>query len=381
MWTSRNNRAWLCCALMPLTVFSASLPGCGDDDSAAHDAGKAGLDAGRTNSDAAQLPMRDASSPNASVIGKPCKSVDDCHGAMCATTLAARLGGTAEPARDGYCTMDCTMSSECGAGAACVGSAPGGRGHCAQSCASATDCRNGYRCITALGAVLAADGGTSPISTGACQPVPQTDKLADGVVGMACTAASDCGSGSCMQTIAIVNTSYPGGYCTGRCFGDTDCGATGVCVPGLLGSIGSCYLRCDDQHRCERSGYRCRVVSNVGRCVALADPLPDHVAGNACANDGDCGGGAMSCSVTLGSEPAPGGYCTQSCAINDDCGAGGVCINGIGIVTISSGRCLRACMQASDCRVGYECSPFGGPGSGGPGACTTARSASDAGTL
>jgi hypothetical protein len=220
-----------------------------------------------------------------------------------------------------------------------------------------------------------ADAGTAPNPA-----LPQTDRLADGIVGTPCAAATDCGSGSCLQTIPVVNTSYPGGYCTGRCQRDDACGASGVCVPGLLGSVGSCYLRCDENTGCAREGYRCRVVSNVGRCVAAPPPLPDNVAGNACANDGDCGAGAMSCVSTLGSAAAPGGYCSQSCAISADCGAGGVCINGISIVTISSGRCLKSCSAPVDCRDGYECRSISGVASGGPGVCMpTTGEGNDAG--
>ena len=222
-----------------------------------------------------------------------------------------------------------------------------------------------------------ADAGarrTSP-RTGSARPA---GSLADGIVGSACTSAADCGSGSCMQTIPIVNTTYPGGYCTGQCSRDDECGAEGVCVPGLLGRSGSCYLRCDDAHPCERDGYRCRVVSGVGRCIAAPQPLADGVVGSACENDSDCGGAAMSCNTTLGSNAAPGGYCSTACAISEDCGAGGVCINGISIVTISSGRCLKACSAPDECRAGYACTTFGGPSSGPAGACTPLAADADA---
>jgi hypothetical protein len=226
----------------------------------------------------------------------------------------------------------------------------------------------------------AGQGGTGESHTGGDSgAAPNENKLADGVVGNACAADTDCGSGSCLTTIPVVNTSYPNGYCTGRCSTDEACGASGVCVPGLFGSAGSCFRRCDEANGCEREGYRCRVVSNVGRCVAAPPPLPDHVAGNACTDDVDCGGGAMSCTAMLGSVPAPGGYCSQACAISDDCGAGGTCVNGISIVTISSGRCVKSCSAPTDCRSGYECKSFSGVDSGGPGACTPLGESDDAG--
>lgn len=225
---------------------------------------------------------------------------------------------------------------------------------------------------------FAADGGSRDATQSL--PVASPGRLPDGIVGSACSSASECGNGSCMQTIPVVNLAYPGGYCTGRCSRDADCGEHGVCVPGLLGSAGSCYLGCDETQGCARDGYRCRVVSNVGRCIAAPPPLGDHVVGNACTSDVDCGGAAMSCLSMLGSQVTPGGYCSQSCAINEDCGAGGVCINGINIVTINSGRCLQTCTEASDCRDGYDCSPLGGVSiQGGPAACTPAVAERDAG--
>ena len=372
MWTSveyvsRARRVLVCASMLAAVA-------CGDDDTGKRDAASDVVksDAAIKTSDAgAKMSAADSgSTPLVTNIGKACEADTDCAGdARCASTLIARPGAAAENARDGYCTMSCRMAAECGQGAACVGGSTTSPGYCGLSCQTADDCRAGYRCVRSTGA-----------SSGTCQPLPQTDKLADGIVGKACTAAGDCGSGSCLQSVAIVNTPYPGGYCTGRCLNDDACGNNGVCVPGMFGAVGSCFLRCDESQGCERTGYRCRVVSGVGRCVAADPPLPDHSAGNACMSDQDCGGGAMSCASSLGATPAPGGYCTQSCAINADCGAGGTCINGINVVTINSGRCLKLCMQPEDCRKGYECRLFGGPSSDGPGACMP-LSEQDAGAL
>lgn len=229
-------------------------------------------------------------------------------------------------------------------------------------------------------AALAADSGGTDAGNGSPPTRSVVNKLADGIVGKACAQAPDCGTGSCMQTIPVVNTPYPGGYCTGSCYSDDDCGVEGVCQPGILGRAGSCYLRCDVARGCPREGYRCRVVSDVARCIAAPEPLADDIAGAACTSDADCGGGAMSCTSFVGAYPAPGGYCSVSCAVSEDCGAGGVCINGISIITISSGKCMKSCMATTECRDGYTCTPFGGLASEGrPGACTPIPEASDAG--
>jgi hypothetical protein len=112
------------------------------------------------------------------------------------------------------------------------------------------------------------DGGSGGSAGAAGSSIAAAGRLADGIVGKACETNPDCGTGSCQKTIAVVNTPYPGGYCSGRCLSDDACGANGVCVPGILGAVGSCFLRCDEASGCKREGYRCRVVSNVGRCVA-----------------------------------------------------------------------------------------------------------------
>jgi Cys-rich repeat protein len=191
------------------------------------------------------------------------------------------------------------------------------------------------------------------------------------VIGQACESNDDCGAGSCQKSIQVVNTPYPGGYCTAPCRQDDQCGEGAVCIPGLLGRMGSCYLGCDEANGCSREGYICRVVSGVGRCVPGSQPLPDGVTGSACASDSDCGGGANTCTSMIAGLEAPGGYCSQWCAIDSDCGAGGKCINGISIVTINSGTCYRACTSPEDCRADYECRSISGT-EGDPGVCVVA---------
>jgi Cys-rich repeat protein len=190
----------------------------------------------------------------------------------------------------------------------------------------------------------------------------------ENVIGQACESNDDCGAGSCLKTIQIVNTPYPGGYCTAPCRSDDQCGEGAVCIPGQFGRMGSCYLACDEAIGCSREGYICRVVSGVARCVPGSKPLPDNIVGAACSSDEDCGGGAKTCAATIGNADAPGGYCTQWCAIDSDCGTGGKCINGISIVTINSGTCYRACSMSEDCRPEYECRSISGT-AGDPGVC------------
>ena len=199
-------------------------------------------------------------------------------------------------------------------------------------------------------------------------PAPSTPArgLADGIVGKPCAEASECGTGSCLTTLQVVNTPYPGGYCTSACGANDECGKGGICAASPLpGRRGSCYLGCADDAAC-REGYVCRVVSEVGRCVPGQKPLESGIVGSACTSPSDCGG--AECVSSIGDLNAPDGYCSQSCAIHSDCGPDGRCINGINIVTINSGRCYRACDVDQPCREGYECRTFSGV-EGYPGVC------------
>jgi hypothetical protein len=157
-------------------------------------------------------------------------------------------------------------------------------------------------------------------------------------------------------------SSYPGGYCTGRCVEDADCGATGVCTAGIGGGSGTCFRKCQSDAECGRDGYRCRSAPTSGfpnqrasaikRCTPGAKPLSDGVVGNTCHADTDCGGEPMSCKTELPGQagavatPLPGGYCTVSCVEAADCGAGGVCANAFG--GIVAGSCFKACASAAD---------------------------------
>lgn len=223
------------------------------------------------------------------------------------------------------------------------------------------------------------DASTSDASTPQqpAGPPGQTDQLADGVVGSACSADVDCGDGRCSLKERVTGTPYPDGYCTGRCREDAHCGARGLCVPGFLGAIGSCALRCEQDADCGRSGYRCRTVDGVGRCAAGPEPLPDGVVGNSCSSDTDCGSGALTCASSLANNPTPDGYCSQKCAIDADCGAGGTCINGIQVVTLATGTCYRACAAPDDCRSGYDCRSLSGGAEDGQGVCAPQQAVVD----
>jgi hypothetical protein len=278
--------------------------------------------------------------------------------------LAARFGATGMAAPGGYCTGSCMTNEDCGQGGTCFGAFAGIAGiaavpgQCLAVCSEEDDCRTGYRCVTGLGVPVTADGGTSTpgapgiLGSPTCQPAPATDQLADDIVGSACAGDEECGDGRCLRTSG--QTSYPDGYCSGRCLDDAECGTNGVCALGIAGGVGTCYLRCSDDGDCGRDGYRCRQSGQAMQCLPGPKPLPDNVVGKACTSEADCGGAPMSCGARLGMRTATGGYCTQRCANSSDCGAGGVCVGGRG-GTSASGTCYKTCAAAAECREGYQC--------------------------
>jgi hypothetical protein len=217
-------------------------------------------------------------------------------------------------------------------------------------------------------AAAAADSGTDSGAHAAVTP------LANGSLGSACAADGDCSLGRCMLSEPITKTVFTGGYCTGRCATNAECGAHGLCASGFRGTPGSCYLACDGDADCGRDGYRCRTSSaGTQACVPGPLPLPDHVVGELCASDADCGGAPGTCSTALTS---PGdGYCSQKCAVDADCGEGGLCISGVNGITLSIGDCYRSCTPPGDCRTGFSCKSLSGSSTDTRGACGPDRNA------
>jgi hypothetical protein len=90
-------------------------------------------------------------------------------------------------------------------------------------------------------------------------------------------------------------------------------------------------------------------------------------AGNACAADTECTGGAAKCDkATVLGQPLTGGYCSAQCLYADECGSTGDCPLGEIIRAVGSaaamgqtaGSCYKKCTAntSGDCRDGYVCS-------------------------
>jgi hypothetical protein len=289
--------------------------------------------------------------------GKGCKHDSDCPNGTCMLELQVAAMSEPRPAPGGYCTASCDSDTQCGEHGACSVPAHSDRGLCLGNCREQADCRKGYACVGAGTA-----GGIQ--LSGSCQPLQAADALGDRVAGRQCAADADCLGGRCASASPL-GAAYPGNYCTGRCWNDADCGASGACLVLSSGSeAGWCFDDCASNADCTRRGYRCaQLEPDWQACFPAPDPLPDNTAGSACTSDADCGGNKNSCMNELPFDTfssfqniaAPGGYCTLPCSLDAECGAGAQCISH----GVQGGMCLATCADKSDCRAGYDCIAHG----------------------
>lgn len=169
-----------------------------------------------------------------------------------------------------------------------------------------------------------------------------------GSVGSECELHTDCDSSFCDRTV-------PGGYCSGECESDADCGSAGVCDRGV------CLDRCVDSIEC-RGGFVCYGLPDVdyGVCGYNSSedvPTTPNI-GIECTASIECRGPeglAGACIPERRAEGAesgfPGGMCVGvGCGSDDECGAGSVCAS-----LTDVGMCLPACEDTSECRDGYVC--------------------------
>lgn len=308
-----------------------------------------------TVSPPARLPF--ATGPLADgVSGAACKTDAECRGGRCAPV--AKQGAGASTDASGYCTRACDNSSQCGRGGTCVTSQATEGKECLAACTEQADCRSGFACTGGV-------HGSGIVLPGACHAWRQPDQLADQVAGRACQADTDCDGGKCTAS-NLLGTTYPGNYCTARCYEDAQCGQGGVCLwTRNSDALGYCLASCDVDADCAREEYGCWEMSDGTRlfhaCYPRKRSLPDRRAGQPCIRDADCGAPDATCAKQLPYSglatndviDAPGGYCTQRCALDRECGEGAQCIN----YGTSGGLCFATCTNDTNCRTGYTCFP------------------------
>lgn len=249
------------------------------------------------------------------------------------------------------CIAGCTSASECSFGDACVDAdddplTPGG--FCFPNCFADAECREGQTCDLELNVCTGGAG------------------IAD--VGGECVADEACEGGLCLTE----DVGFPGGYCSFvGCAVDSDCGATGRCVPTPSGNL--CLTACGSAADC-RDTYPC-VDWDLDPATSDLVCFPGCVEDSECGEGqtcnttlGLCGGGSGSGISDAGSECVAdegcegnlcltedlgwvGGYCTfEGCISNADCGENGRCIPFAGTTV-----CAASCDLPTDCRDTYPC--------------------------
>lgn len=177
--------------------------------------------------------------------------------------------------------------------------------------------------------------------------------MAPGTLGAACVQDCDCfavdgNPPRCKRTTSQGNLTYTGGYCTRRCYEDSQCGANGMCVYAL-GPMGEaeniCVLKCDAQTPCPRSdGYVClnfgtesdprsdcfiddSESANPYAPVDAGAPAGPGVTGSSCTDNAQCQPPSSGSCITE-TQGHPGGSCTSDCSLSlddDFCGTGALC--------------------------------------------------------
>ena len=271
-------------------------------------------------------------------------------------------GGCAKHAAGTECLpASCSSGSEipmsiCDGNGTCLVGAPV---PCAPFVCSGTACK--LSCTT--GADCTAG---NPCSNGSCGKIP---------MGAACTRATDCASGFCVDGFCC--NSACGGTCEncglpnarGRC---TAVGAGAVDPRGVCKDMGS--TSCGNNGRCNGS-KACQKYPDATPCRSSScDP-----ATNRYTQDATCKSGA--CSAPPATTCAPykcnGTQCGRTCATNNDCQSPSTCVNGscglkpLGAVCSRADECAsKLCAQGVCCNSACTGSCFSCNQTGMAGQCT-----------
>jgi hypothetical protein len=251
MATGLRHKRWAALAVASLSLLAA----CGEKEEPVQPQ-DAGSDADASPPDVLLASLA------ADVAGSPCTNDADCEGTNARCTPGA-------PGAVRSCTGRCTSDEHCGENGTCLEVARLGTAtvsFCQKLCSSHDECDSALQCNRAfnLSAVLLDFSnllsGADVLSderTTICQEKPDTAMIDDGAVGRACSEG--CPGGTCN---AFPSPLTPGGYCTGKCLEDEQCGENGACVRDVatrtLGLPGMCLLRCTEHSECRQSdGYGC----------------------------------------------------------------------------------------------------------------------------
>lgn len=136
-------------------------------------------------------------------------------------------------------------------------------------------------------------------------------KVPAGATGQGCTKKDDCAGASARCWTSNINDEpgnlpTPGGYCSGTCVTDADCGAYGTCQD-VLGQR-FCLGRCSGAGGCRVPDYACFVLTATsGYCFPA-----NRLTCNPTAGDGTCNAGKGACIRTAFDDL---GTCRDQCPL------------------------------------------------------------------
>lgn len=303
-----------------ITVDGGLLPDAGsrpDGGLLGQDGGIVVADAGTVTVDAGPLPPQP--------VGGTCAADTDCQTGTCLTQFPG-----------GYCSQDCSNGATCASGTCQF--VPGVGQRCVQECGADSDCRDGYSCPIwprvctpaycsgdwQCGSGKTCDPVTNICTSGPpgcrnsadCDPGQTCDSTSHcaGSTPPGCTSASDCPSGeTCVASTSLCSggnsagpgagkvgasctrssnctqvnrgfclteqqANFSGGYCSGNCSADSDCGMGNVCAKlhDQNGNVVSlCAQGCAQNNDC-RPRYNCVQTNGMSFCL------------NSCVENSDC---------------------------------------------------------------------------------------------
>jgi N-acetylneuraminic acid mutarotase len=296
-----------------------------------------------------------------------------CDGAGKCTDVAKACGAYA--CGTTQCNATCSKNADCAAGYWCKSGSCVARDALGVACATSDACGDGLFCTDGVccGVPTCGPGGSCATAAkkGEC-------RKSDGV---ACTAATDCGSGQCVDGVCC------DAACDGQCEACDVPGKVGKCSPATgkpHGARAACAdgggdvcaaKQCDGANRTTCAAF----VGTDVPCRAASCDAGTATAAAFCNGAGGCPAPAQSTCATYACDTTTRA-CKTHCTVDGDCATGHGCVNGACVRKTAScsasgesvvsadgvesscapfvcrdDKCLGACETSADCAPGLLC--------------------------
>jgi hypothetical protein len=223
----------------------------------------------------------------------PCANAGDkCCNSQCVTGNCCSITdcSNGQVCENNTC-VDCTTSSQCGAGSVCCAGSGGKKSCVVGNCCTSPDCAGGQGCV-------------SNVCRDLCSAV------------VPCKTGYKCCSGSCYLGDCCANSDCSGGL---ACIKNTcsSCTIDLQCSAGEICDSGKCTKGCNGSVTCG-SGSICCTASSGGQCKPGSAGCKGTCFTGNCCIPSECGGGQYCSNNT----------CRTMCTTTADCGGGVKCCMG-----------------------------------------------------